>query len=132
MCGVAVSPGLVRRLIMPSIGSGNGSYVENGDGYLEMVGSHQFELDEESDCINAQSESSGKMEDRVEFRGGGRRGLSPSSLEALDGVIEQALENVRAAGYGETVCAEFRQHFARLPSRYVFCFLCSFDCSLHF
>jgi hypothetical protein len=34
-------------------------------------------------------------------------------------VVMQVLESVRASGYGEEVCREFRNHFARLPSRYL-------------
>ena len=49
---------------------------------------------------------------------GGSRGTSSSSLKAVENVVIQVLESVRASGYGDEVCDEFREHFARLPSRY--------------
>lgn len=116
---------MVGNVNMPSIGSGTESYIENG---VEMVGStgsnqcHSLgredfqvtgrELDEDSDCDSSpRSTSEGTSEKMEWFRDGDKRGLS------IEGVVGQVLENVRAAGYGEAVCTEFRQHFSRLPSR---------------
>lgn len=141
-----VLPGLLGNVNMPSIGNGIGSYSENRDGLLDMVGStvnnqcqslspsseafqlavKGLELDEDSDCESPRtSEGSSevsfeKMEDPVWFREGEKRGLSPLSVKALEGVVGQVLENVRGAGYGEAGCPEFRQYFSRLPSRYYF------------
>jgi len=135
-------PVLVGNVNMPIIGTGIGSYVENGDEMLEMVGStgsnrcqpflqafgHSVkgrELDDDSDCESPRtSEGSSEgsfenMKDLVWFPEGDRRGLSPLSVKVLEGVVGQVLVNVRAAGYGEAVCTEFRRHFSRLPSRYV-------------
>lgn len=132
---------LVGNVNMPSIGTGIGSYIENGDGMLEMVGSTESnlcqpslqafvrpvkgrELDDDSDCESPRSSegsseaSSETMEDFAWFPEGNKRGLSPLSVKNVGGVVGQVLENVRAAGYGEAVCTEFRRHFSRLPSRY--------------
>lgn len=65
--------------------------------------------------------SSTRMEDSHEWcsdSGGKSRGMSSSSLRALENVVTQVLESVRASGYGEEMCKEFREHFARLPARY--------------
>lgn len=64
--------------------------------------------------------SSTRMEDSHEWcsdSGGKSRGMSSSSLRALENVVTQVLESVRASGYGEEMCKEFREHFARLPAR---------------
>lgn len=67
--------------------------------------------------------SSDKMDDPVVwFRNGGRRPrLSTSAMRSMDSVVAQVVRNVRAAGYGEALCLEIRDHFATLPSRYPFC-----------
>ncbi|KAG0593244.1 hypothetical protein KC19_1G315100 [Ceratodon purpureus] len=65
--------------------------------------------------------SSTRMEENHDWcsdSGRKSRGMSSSSLKALDNVVMQVLESVRASGYGEEVCKEFREHFARLPARY--------------
>ncbi|KAG0580630.1 hypothetical protein KC19_4G188300 [Ceratodon purpureus] len=127
---------------MPRNGNRIGSYTENGNGLLEVVGSnhcHSSNLSSEAlqltvkgrrlDHEDSDSESprtsegssqgsSERMEDPTWFSEGGKRGLSPLSVKALEDVVGQVLKNVRAAGYGEAVCTEFREHFARLPSRY--------------
>ena len=129
---------------MPSNGNRIGSYTENGNGMLEVVGSNHFthspnpssqvfqlafqakgrRLDEDSESESPRTSegssqgSSEKMEDRVWFSKGSKRGLSPLLVKALEDVIGRVLKNVRASGYGEAVCAEFCEHFARLPSRY--------------
>lgn len=128
---------------MPSNGNRIGPYTENGNGLREVVGSNHCHslkassqafqlavsgrrLDEDSDSESPRTSegssqgSSEKMDDPTWFSEGGKRGLSPLSMKALEDVVWQVLKNVRAAGHGEAVCMEFRKHFARLPSRYSF------------
>jgi hypothetical protein len=146
--GTLVLPGLVGNVNMPSNGNRIGSYTESVNGFQEVVGSKHCHssnassqafqitvkgrgLDEDSDsessCTSEGSSqgSSERMEDPIWFSEGGKRGLSPLSVKALEDVVGQVLKNVRAAGYGEAVCTEFREHFARLPSRYFFPFISS-------
>lgn len=78
--------------------------------------------------------SSARMDDSewCSAEGGKKRGMSPLSLKALEQVVMQVLESVRASGYGEEVCREFRNHFARLPSRYLVVVSLSFPSLLVF
>lgn len=77
--------------------------------------------DSSSNSSTSSQGSSTRMEDInhewCSDSGWKNRGLSSSSLKALDNVVIHVLESVRAAGYGEEVCKEFREHFARLPAR---------------
>lgn len=71
-----------------------------------------------NDCSRG---SSAQMEDSRECSsdsGGKSQSVSSSSMKAVENVVMQILESVRASGYGEEVCYEFRDHFLRLPSRY--------------
>lgn len=82
---------------------GSGSDAGNSSTGTSSRGSSTVRMDENQDWS---SESGWK-----------NRGLSSSSLKALDNVVMQVLESVRASGYSEEVCREFREHFARLPAR---------------
>lgn len=139
--GTVVVLDLVGNVSMLSNGKRVGSYTENGNGLLEAVGSSYCQalkpssqsfqlvvkgLEPNEDCdsespLYSEGSSRGsfeRMEDPAWFNESGKRSLSPSSMKALEGVVGQVLKNVRAAGYGDEVCAKFRDHFARLPSRY--------------
>lgn len=76
------------------------------------------------DCNSTSNRSSPRMEgdqrewSRSDSSGRSRGSTSSSSLKALENVVMQVLESVRASGYDGEVCDEFREHFARLPSRY--------------
>jgi len=123
-------------------GVGSLDYIENRNGSLRSNGvanlfaealqaavssSQGSELPDaaSSDAGNTSNstssrDSSTRMEDNHEWcsdSGWKNRGLSSSSLKALDNVVMQVLESVRASGYGEEVCKEFREHFGRLPAR---------------
>ncbi|KAG0580913.1 hypothetical protein KC19_4G210100 [Ceratodon purpureus] len=77
-----------------------------------------------SDSASSQG-SSARMEGnnheccRNDFGGRSRASSSSSTtMKAVENVVMQVLESVQASGYDEEVCNEFREHFARLPSRY--------------
>lgn len=126
-------------------GAGSVDYIENKNEYFELVGSNgvtelqmyaeTVEADAvkgnellDADCISEDASTSSsfstqgsgsRMEDSHGWcsdSGGKSRGMS-SSLNALEAVVMKVLERVRAAGYGEEMCKEFREHFARLPAR---------------
>lgn len=129
-------------------GVGSLDYIENRNGSLELArsngvsnshvyaealqaavskGSEEFPgagcYSGEGNTSNSTSSqgSSTRMDENHDWSsdsGRRSRGLSSSSLKAVDDVVMQVLESVRASGYGEEVCKEFREHFARLPARY--------------
>lgn len=138
--GTLVLPGFVGNVSMhfPENGIGSLDYAENGTGLLlELARSNHssshvaMQVCNSQGCDDSQSGyhssngssqgSSARMDDSewCSAEGGKKRGMSPLSLKALEQVVMQVLESVRASGYGEEVCREFRNHFARLPSRYL-------------
>jgi len=112
-----------RKGLLEVVGSNYGQSLKLSSQVLQLTMKGYNNLDEDSDSESNHSDgssqgSSDKMDDFVWFSESGRRGLSSSSMKAVEGAVGEVLKNVRAAGYGEAVCSEFRDHFASLPSRY--------------
>jgi len=112
-----------RKRLAEIVGSNYGHSLKMSSQVLQGHSNLDYDSDSESNAQNSDDDgssqdSSNKMDDPVWFSDGGRRELSSSSMKALEGAVGEVLQNVRAAGYGEAVCTEFRDHFASLPSRY--------------
>lgn len=112
-----------RERLPEIVGSNYGHSLRMSSQVLQGYNNLDDDSDSESnaqtsDDDGSSQDSSDKMDDPVWFSNGGRQELSSSSMKALEGAVEEVLQSVRAAGYGEAVCTEFRDHFARLPSRY--------------
>lgn len=113
-------------------GAGSIDYIDNRNALSLEYGAAKFDPQvrflealqpEEADCISSSSErmeASGNHHDwsRGESGERTRSNSSSSSVKALNNVVMQVLDSVRASGYDEDVCNEFREHFSRLPSRY--------------
>lgn len=133
--GMLIHPGLV-------VGDVSMHYKENGNGSVEIEGSNGGKVLDfcarrslqiavaadrkaDTDCSSegfnhstgSSQGSSRKMESPGWYTEENKRGLSPVSLKALERVVTQVIERVRAYGYNEDVCRAFRDHFARLPAR---------------
>lgn len=114
-------------------GVGSLDYIDNRNALSLEYGAAKFDPQvrflealqpEEADCISSSSErmeASGNHHDWSRGESGERtrsNSSSSSSVKELNNVVMQVLDSVRASGYDEDVCNEFREHFGRLPSRY--------------